>query len=94
MTISQNTLLGLAAALMLGTTGAASAMPLTPAPGSTPQAQIIEVRGGCGFGEHRGPYAGCRINHGPRGRIRAFQTGLPRGCPPGRHRGPYGGCRF
>lgn len=87
---------GLAAVFALGTIGAASAMPLIQqavADGSD-GARIIEVRGGCGFGEHRGPYAGCRINHGPRGRIRAATTGLPRGCPPGRHRGPYGGCRF
>ena len=89
---------GLAVALALGTAGtagAARAMPMIPAvdDGAT-DAQIIDVRGGCGFGEHRGPFGGCRINNGPRGRIRAAITGLPRGCPPGRHRGPFGGCRF
>ena len=87
--------LSLAAALTLATAGAASAMPLIQAvDNGTDQAQIIEVRGGCGFGEHRGPYGGCRINNGPRGAIRAATSGLPGGCPPGRHRGPYGGCRF
>ena len=87
--------LGLAAALALGSVGAASAMPLIQAvDDGTAQARIIEVRGGCGFGEHRGPFGGCRINNGPRGAIRAATTGLPGGCPPGRHRGPYGGCRF
>lgn len=86
---------GLAVSLVLGTMGAASAMPLiTALDNGTDGAQIIEVRGGCGFGEHRGPYGGCRINYGPRGQIRAAITGLPGGCPPGRHRGPYGGCRF
>ena len=97
MTNSRQTLgrFGLAISLVLGTAGAASAMPLIPAvDDGSGGAQIVEVRGGCGFGEHRGPFAGCRINHGPRGRIRAATTGLPGGCPPGRHRGPYGGCRF
>ena len=87
--------LGFCFALTLATGGVASAMPLSPAVDTGSQsAQIIEVRGGCGFGEHRGPYAGCRINNGPRGRIRASVTGLPYGCPPGQHRGPYGHCHF
>lgn len=86
---------GLAISLVLGTAGAASAMPLIQAvDNSLDGARIIEVRGGCGFGEHRGFFGGCRINHGPRGRIRAATTGLPGGCPPGRHRGFYGRCRF
>lgn len=76
--------------------GAAGAVPLAPTPGAAAHdgAELIQVRGGCGFGEHRGPFGGCRINHGPRGRIRAATTGLPGGCPPGMHRGFYGRCRF
>ena len=87
--------LSLAFVVCLGTIGAAGAMPLIQAVdnGADP-ARIIEVRGGCGFGEHRGGFGGCRINHGPRGRIRAATTGLPRGCPPGERRGFYGRCRF
>jgi hypothetical protein len=80
----------------LALTGApASALPLvsTPAVAVGNDAQLIPVRGGCGYGEHRGPLDGCRINNGPRGAIRAATTGLPGGCPPGLHRGAYGRCR-
>lgn len=88
--------LSIASALILLSASAASALPLASTPLATTggTAEIVQVRGGCGFGEHRGPLAGCRINNGPRGRFRAAVTGLPRGCPPGRHRGPLGGCRF
>ncbi len=84
----------LASALLLLSASAAGAAPFAAVPLDTgADAQILHVRGGCGFGEHRGPFAGCRINRGPRGRIRAEVTGLPRGCPPGLRRGLYGRCR-
>lgn len=84
--------LALAAALVASAAGAA---PLVPAlDDGSGGATVILVRGGCGFGEHRGPFGGCRINDGPRGRIRAAVTGLPRGCRPGKHRAPNGLCYF
>lgn len=86
----------IAGALIIAAASAtgAAAMTATPLLDTGDGAQVIQVRGGCGFGEHRGPFLGCRINHGPRGRIRAATTGLPRGCPPGERRGFYGRCRF
>ena len=74
--------------------GAAQAAPMVPAPltGGN-DATVTLVRGGCGFGEHRGPFGGCRLNRGPRGAIRRSLTGAPGGCPPGLHRGPRGFCR-
>ena len=83
----------LASALLQLSAGGAGATPFAASLVTNgADAQIIQVAGGCGFGEHRGPYGGCRINPGPRGRIRASVTGLPLGCPPGLHRGPYGHC--
>ncbi len=70
--------------------GGAQAMPVTPLSGG--EAAVVLVRGGCGFGAHRGPYGGCRLNRGPRGAIRRAMTGAPRGCPPGLYRGPRGFC--
>ncbi len=88
--------ISLAGAALLFAAGTANAAPLAPTPllDSGTRARIVQVAGGCGFGEHRGPFGGCRINNGPRGAIRAQLTGLPRGCPPGQHRGFYGRCRF
>ncbi|GJE40425.1 GCG_CRPN prefix-to-repeats domain-containing protein [Methylobacterium persicinum] len=74
--------------LLMG--GAAQALPVAPLSGG--EASITLVRGGCGFGEHRGPYGGCRLNRGPRGAIRRAISGAPRGCPPGMIRGPRGYC--
>lgn len=80
-----------AAAVTLCVVGSANAMPIAPAVvGASP---AIQVRGGCGYGEHRGFYGGCRLNRGPRGFIRRLETGAPRGCPPGRSR-IRGICRF
>lgn len=70
--------------------GAAQAMPVAPLANS--DAAVTLVRGGCGFGEHRGRFGGCRLNRGPRGAIRRSITGAPRGCPPGLVRGPRGFC--
>ena len=81
----------IAGSVMLVAAGTAQAF--QPAPiASTPDAAIIQVRGGCGFGEHRGRFGGCRLNRGPRGAIRRAFTGAPRGCPPGLIRGRYGRC--
>lgn len=80
-----------AAAVGLSMVGEASAMPITPSIDSP--SRMIQVRGGCGYGEHRGPFGGCRLNRGPRGFIRRLQTGAPRGCPPRRTR-IRGICRF
>ena len=53
----------------------ANAMPLAPlAP--APNADVIEVAGGCGPGWHRGPYGGCRRNYAN-----------PRRCTPARAAG-------
>ena len=73
----------------------AQALPLPSAPAaSTESAAITLVRAGCGFGAHRGPFGGCRLNRGPRGAIRgALGFGPRRVCPPGMHRGFRGVCR-
>ncbi|GJD42280.1 hypothetical protein AFCDBAGC_0115 [Methylobacterium cerastii] len=73
-------------------TGGAQALPMAN-PGLGLDAPIVQVRGGCGFGAHRGGFGGCRLNRGPRGAIRRAVTGAPRGCPPGLYRGPAGRCR-
>ncbi len=82
------------AGVLLFAAGGVQAMPIAPAPiASTDEAPLILARAGCGFGAHRGPFGGCRLNQGPRGAIRGAITGAPGGCPPGLYRGPYGGCR-
>lgn len=61
----------------------ANAMPLSPlAP--VPNADIIEVAGGCGPGWHRGPYGGCRRN---------YARPWLHACPRGWYLGRYGRCR-
>jgi hypothetical protein len=79
-----------AASTLMLASGAAQALPVAPL--SMGDAAITLVRGGCGFGEHRGPLGGCRLNRGPRGAIRRAISGAPRGCPPGMIRGPRGFC--
>ncbi|WP_237481428.1 GCG_CRPN prefix-to-repeats domain-containing protein [Lichenibacterium dinghuense] len=74
----------LAAAIGLGGVSGAEALPIAAMPAAA--ASTVLVRGGCGYGEHRGFYGGCRLNRGPRGFIRRLETGAPRGCPPGRTR--------
>lgn len=84
----------LAAVVGLSAVSGAEAMPIGTAPLATAAAApMVLVRGGCGFGEHRGLYGGCRLNRGRRGFIRRHLTGAPRGCPPGRTR-IRGICRF
>jgi hypothetical protein len=74
----------LAAAFFLGTlAGTAQAMPLAPVD-TAPNANIIQVAGGCGEGWHRGPNGGCLRNYANPG---------AHACPRGFHVGPGGGCR-
>lgn len=74
----------LAAAFFLGTlAGTAQAMPLAPT-ATVPNANVIQVAGGCGAGWHRGPYGGCLRNYANPG---------AHACPRGFHVGPGGGCR-
>ncbi|WP_237480952.1 GCG_CRPN prefix-to-repeats domain-containing protein [Lichenibacterium dinghuense] len=82
-----------AAAAGLIAAGGAEAMPVAGLSSVEGAAPLVQVRGGCGFGEHRGLFGGCRLNRGWRGRLRYFRTGAPRGCPPGRTR-IRGICRF
>ncbi len=91
--IVRGAILGAALALIAPSAQAAP-IAATPLLDKGAPTEVVLVRGGCGFGEHRGPYGGCRINNGPRGALRAATTGLPRGCPPGMHRGFYGRCRY
>ncbi|TXN21140.1 hypothetical protein [Methylobacterium sp. WL9] len=81
-----------AAATTLFVAGQAQALPVAAGMTSL-DAPVVQVRAGCGFGAHRGPFGGCRLNRGPRGAIRQAITGAPRGCPPGLYRGPGGRCR-
>ena len=74
----------IAVAFFLGTiAGAAQAMPLAPVD-TAPNANVIQVAGGCGAGWHRGPYGGCLRNYAHPG---------AHACPRGFHIGPHGGCR-
>jgi len=82
----------LAAAASRLIVGQAQALPMA-SPGLGIDAPIVQIRGGCGFGAHRGLFGGCRLNRGPRGAIRRAVTGAPRGCSPGLYRGPAGRCR-
>lgn len=75
-----------AAAFGLLTAGSVEAMPIAAAPVAQDSSSIVLARAGCGFGEHRGTFGGCRLNRGPRGKIRRAISGAPRGCPPGLHR--------
>ena len=83
----------LTAAIVLSAASGAEAMPVASPSTVAGAAPLVRVVGGCGYGEHRGPLGGCRLNRGPRGFIRALRTGAPRGCPPHRTR-IRGICRF
>jgi hypothetical protein len=73
----------LATAFVLATiAGSVQAMPLAPA-ATTPNADVIQVAGGCGAGFHRGPYGGCLAN---------FANPGAHACPRGFHVGPGSGC--
>lgn len=76
--------------LFAGATGAA-AMPAAPL--SSGGNGLTLVRGGCGWGAHRGIYGGCRLNPGWRGHMRGAMGGAPLGCPPGTHPTGGGYCR-
>ena len=87
----RSAMLAASAVLLLGAAGA-QAMPLDTALATGNDAALIQVRQGCGFGAHQGPYGGCRLNRGPRGRIRAMMGRAPRGCRPGTHPSGRGFC--
>ena len=64
----------------------AQAFPVNPLPIEA-SSDIVQVRGGCGIGWHRGPYGGCRRNWGgayafagPRCWVRATPWGPRRVC--------------
>ncbi|ARQ02831.1 hypothetical protein CAK95_08170 [Pseudorhodoplanes sinuspersici] len=40
----------------------AQAFPVSPISPVQTSSDIVQVRGGCGLGWHRGPYGGCRRN--------------------------------
>ena len=40
----------------------AQAFPVSPISSAGTSSDIVQVRGGCGRGWHRGPYGGCRRN--------------------------------
>jgi hypothetical protein len=71
-------------AATLAGSGAATAVPLLPAPAQAINPAVIEVAGGCGPGWHRGPYGGCRRN---------YANPAAHACPRGYHIGPGGRCR-
>jgi len=43
----------------------AQAFPIAPSNLSDQTSQVLQVRGGCGLGRHRGPWGGCRWNGNP-----------------------------
>ena len=72
----------LACAFAATLSGPASALPLVDL--DAPEANIIQVYGGCGPFGHRGPYGGCRTGGQAGGYVRG------RFCPRGFHIGPAG----
>ncbi len=47
----------------------AQAFPNSPAPAQMAAPGVIQVRGFCGLGRHRGPYGGCVLNGVPYGYV-------------------------
>lgn len=75
-----------AAAIFVGLTLSAEALPVSVAASGTIQsanANVVTIAGGCGIGWHRGPFGRCLRNFGPRRRIRRCFI----------RRGPYGRVR-
>ena len=69
----------LAGSLMLLAAGTAQAFTAAPI-SAAPDASIIQVRGGCGFGEHRGPMMAVPSRTTDRAaRSARALTGAPRG---------------
>ena len=61
------------------------AFPSAPSSLTDDTSQVIEVRGGCGWGRHRGPRGGCRWNRvgyraWARGGARCWWNGRRRVC--------------
>jgi hypothetical protein len=76
--------LSLAAAIAMVALSAidAQALPMAPSMLSHQTDEVIQVRQGCGFGRHRGPRGGCRVNVGPSGAYaagRCWWRGTPWG---------------
>jgi hypothetical protein len=73
----RTSLFALAAFVTIATAGiSAQAMPVAPLDQAQAEISILSTTaGGCGWGEHRGPYGGCRAMFN---------------CPPGWHSGPFG----
>jgi hypothetical protein len=101
MTISKAALaLGLAVCTSLSAPALAKAAP--PSPAFQPQANLILVADGCGYGRYRGPGGAChRFGMGPypNGYFGPYQQPAYEdsngwnGCPAGYWRGPWGHCR-
>ncbi len=83
----------------------ARALPGSPAPAQMATSEVIQVRGFCGLGFHRGPYGGCVPNGVPYGYVAPpVYVGppvyaappvvvVPRACPYGYYYyAPYGRC--
>jgi hypothetical protein len=77
----------------------AQAFPHSSAPAQSVPQEVIQVRGFCGLGRHRGPYGGCVLNGVPYGYgapvvVVAPVVVAPRvTCPYPYHFDPgYGGC--
>jgi hypothetical protein len=68
------------------------------APAQVPAPQVLQVRGFCGLGFHRGPYGYCVRNGVPYGYVAPVVVAppvvvVPRACPRGYGYAPaYGGC--
>jgi hypothetical protein len=72
----------------------AHAFPYSPAAVQVVAREVVQVRGFCGLGRHRGPYGGCVPNGVPYGYAAPVVVVAPRvACPYPYHYDPgYGGC--
>ena len=78
----------------------AQAFPYSPAPAQVDAREVIQVRGFCGLGRHRGQYGGCVPNGVPYGYVAPVVVVAPPvvaaprvACPYPYHYDPgYGGC--
>jgi hypothetical protein len=77
----------------------AQALPGSPAPAQMTSPEIVQVRGFCGLGAHRGPYGNCVPNGVPYGYVAPLVVAppvvvMPRVvCPYGYYYyAPYGRC--
>ena len=85
----------LAGSLMLLAAGTAQAFTAAPGPiAAAPDASIIQVRGGCGFGEHRGPMWRLPLEQRTSWRHPPSADWRPAWVPARNIRGPRGFCHF